>query len=95
MSTSLLMAVQDLQMETDKLWVERDVGRIGDLIVDAEDMLQSLLNIAINAWIENFDEHQAQSSKSRRCPISVLQADKYAMNISTSCWEVWGRQGFD
>ena len=82
-------------MEKDKLWVERDVGGFGDLVVDAEDKLQALLNIAINAWIENFDECQAQSSKSRRRPISVLQADKYAMNINSSCWEVWGRQGFD
>ena len=87
------MAVQDLQMERDKLWVERDVGGFGDLVVDAEDRLQALLNIAINTWIENFDEYQAQSSKSR--PISVLQGNKHTMNINSSCWEVWGRQGFD
>jgi hypothetical protein len=86
------MAVQGLQKERDKWWVERD-ARIDRLVVDAGDRLQLLLNIAMETWIENFDECQAQSSMGR--PISVLQADKSAMNINSSCWEVCGRQGFD
>ena len=62
------MAVQDLQKERDKLWAGCDVGRIDKLVADAADRLQSVLNVAINTWIENFDEYQAQSSVGR--PIS-------------------------